>query len=170
MLFLNLKLGDIESVDPRSAKMQALRGYPSFGFGAGTLKVSRFRDREMPPKTPKPQARQASGEADEDLSRDSSILSASLIDGNQCHKEICEALIPHTAGWESLFLREMAKLPKIGVLQRGKILAIAERYEKEKASRRICRHCQGLAQIIDDFSYSCRNCGNCLNLQWGGEE
>ena len=170
MLFLNLKLGDIESVDPRSAKMQALRGYPSFGFGAGTLKVSRFRDREMPPKTPKPQARQASGEADEDLSRDSSIVLESAIDGNQCHKEICEALLPETTGWENFFLREISEIRTLSATQREKLNKIAERYEQEKVSRRICRHCQGIAQIIDEFSYYCRNCGNCLNLQWGGEK
>lgn len=168
MRFLNLKLGDIESVDPRSAKMQALRGYPGFDFGAGTLKVSRFRDREMPPKTPEPQARQASGEAGEDSLGYSSIV-ASRIDGNQCHKEICEALIPKTTGWENLFLREIAKLTKVGVIQWGKIREIAERCEREKDNTRLCHHCGKKARIIDQFSYFCPQCGNCLQLYFGGE-
>ena len=133
--------------------------------GEGNPKI-----KPVSPKMPSPQeSRKTIGAAKrEDITP--SIVVAATINGNQCHKEICDFLIPRTTGWENLFLREMVNLTKIGAIQKAKILEIAERYEQEKESRRICRHCQGLAQIIDEYSYSCRNCGNCLNLQWGGEK
>lgn len=165
-----LKLGDDSCVDPRSAKMQALRSFYGFAFGKGTLKVGVFRDRKMTMKTPNPQADRLTGEADEDLSRDSSIIVAATINGNQCHQEICEALIPYTTGWENLFLREMVNLTKIGAIQWGKIREIAERCEREKDNTRLCHHCGKKARIIDQFSYFCPQCGNCLQLYFGGEK
>lgn len=136
--------------------------------GRGTLSKSALRGDEMIPKTPNPQARKATGEADED-SGHSSIVDEATINGNQCHKEICEALIPETTGWENLFLREIAKLTKIGVIQREKIREIAERCEREKDNTRLCHHCGKKARIIDQFSYFCPQCGNCLQLYFGGE-
>ena len=84
------------------------------------------------------------------------------------HTSLCEQLLPHTVGWENFFLREILELRSLSATQREKLNKIASRYEQEKATRRICRHCQGIAQIIDEFSYFCRNCGNCLNLDWNG--
>jgi hypothetical protein len=86
------------------------------------------------------------------------------------HKPLCERLLPRARGWERLFLKEMAKLSKIGAIQRRKIEEIQRRHEQKQAMERICRHCQRKARILDEFSYFCRNCGNCLSLEWGGEQ
>jgi hypothetical protein len=86
------------------------------------------------------------------------------------HKALCERLLPRATGWERLFLKEMAKLPRIGSIQRRKLEAIERRYEQKQAGERICHHCQRKARILDEFSYFCRNCGNCLSLEWGGEQ
>ena len=82
------------------------------------------------------------------------------------HTSLCEQLLPHTVGWENFFLREILELRTLSPTQQEKLKKIASRYEKEKSTRRICRYCQSRAQIIDEYSYFCRNCGNCLNLGW----
>ena len=160
------KLGDANCVDLRSAKRQAMRHFHGFYLGRGTLKIGKFRVAEMPSKTPNPQAGQLSGEASGKKAEISSIIVAFTKNASLPHQEVCAALLPYITGWERIFVGELVTLTNIGALRKAKLLAIAEAVIENPP--RLCRYCQSRAQEIDEYSYFCNKCGNCLNLDWNG--
>lgn len=97
-----------------------------------------------------------------------SIISAADIDCNLYHQKLCEQLLPHTTGWENFFIREISKLKSLSELQREKLASIAKKCAENEASGRLCRYCGRLAHKITEFSYYCRQCGDCLSLDWHG--
>jgi hypothetical protein len=86
------------------------------------------------------------------------------------HKPLCERLLPLTTAWENFFIRSIIALPALTLPQEEKLKKIAERYFQpwEEGGGRLCKHCGKKAQIIDEYSYFCRQCGNCLQFPFGG--
>jgi hypothetical protein len=156
---------------PKSSSHKA--NYIIFTFNLSNIWGGARGNSQNTLKKPMPPAKHRSREQQREQSIDNILYSASAqSQGNfsqsshKSHSALCERLLPHATGWERLFLREMAKLPRIGTIQRRKLEAIQRRHEE--GSQRICGRCQGLAQNIDEYSYFCRNCGNCLKLDWEG--
>ncbi|HAG80483.1 MAG TPA: hypothetical protein DCL61_04755 [Cyanobacteria bacterium UBA12227] len=97
------------------------------------------------------------------------ILSHSSVpDQAQNHKALCERLLPLATAWENFFLLSIIALPALTLPQEEKLEKIAARHLKAwgEGNQRLCSHCGKKAQITDQFSYYCPQCGNCVNYFW----